>query len=79
VTPEPVFWPTLVTHTGTDLAVSCVLVTELHPSANAYTAMLATAQALWSQLGDLPRCGAGPLQSTVDLRGPRFLIQSLPE
>jgi len=78
VTPEPVFWPTFVTHTGTDLAVSCVLVTELHPSANAYTAMLATAQALWSQLGDLPRCGAGPLQSTVDSWWTATVVAALP-
>lgn len=64
--PEPVFWPELITHTGLELATSCIEVQTLHPSASSYAVILQEAETAWARLGNLPRCDAtGPSPSAI--------------
>ncbi|WP_298209496.1 hypothetical protein [Ferrimicrobium sp.] len=63
----PVFVPSLVTHTGASLAVSCVTYATVNPtSASLYQAEVAWAEAMWARLSVYPRCDTSPV-SHVDL------------
>ncbi|WP_298346494.1 hypothetical protein [Ferrimicrobium sp.] len=63
----PVFIPSLVTHTGASLAVSCVTYhTVVPPSQSLYQAEVSWAEAMWARLSVYPRCDTNPI-SHLDL------------
>jgi hypothetical protein len=67
--PEPVFVPSLVTHTASSLAVSCVTYhAVITSSQSVYQAELAWAQAAWARLSVYPRCDANPVGTLNLLR-----------
>ncbi|WP_276941493.1 hypothetical protein [Ferrimicrobium acidiphilum] len=58
----PVFIPSLITHTGASLAMSCVSYRTVEPSSKTlYQAELSWAQAMWARLSVYPRCDANPV------------------
>lgn len=75
---QPVYWPVLVTHTGSSLATSCVEVRTLDPGAGSYPTVLQAAEAAWARLAAVPRCDAsGPSPSAIVTLWTRTLAATL--
>jgi len=75
---QPVYWPVVVTHTGSSLATSCIVVHVLNPGPDSYASVLQAAKVLWARVGFLPRCGEAPSPAIIVSLWRETLVAELP-